>query len=511
MKKNILKTGACLIGLVWVSSCSSDFLDVPLQGKPTADTDPNLVQNLVVGVYNSLMAGESFGAEGDVHGFAFISATNIMSDDADKGSTAIDQQSTAGVLDDFTVTSTNNFVQALWSGYYNGIAKVNNALATIEGASNLDATTKSRLSAEVRVIRGYYYFNLVRWFGGVPKIIRVPKDASDANTDPVFQTRASVDEIYQLIIDDLQFGAGNLPLKSQTGVGRISKGTAQALLAKVYMYRKDWQKVYDLTKEIMNSGQYDLVADYSIIWRQAGDNNKEDILEIQTGQFNNSDYGVPNYSMCQGPRVGGLGGWSDLGWGFCTPSQSLVNAYEQGDLRKNSTIIFIDNSGKHIGTTLFDGFRIPSADSVQNLRYNYKAYHSENKNVESWLGNRDRKQKNLHLLRFAEVLLMNAEAANELSKPDEAIMNLNRIRRRAGLKDLTVGSQTEVREAVWQERHVELAMEHDRFFDLVRTGRAAKVLSATNKNFMAGKNELLPIPSLQIALSGGKLTQNNGY
>jgi len=510
MKKNIIKISLGLIGLFWTSSCSSDFLDVPLQGKPTADTDPNLVQNLVVGVYNSLLTGESFGAEGDVHGFAFVSATNIMSDDADKGSTAIDQQITAGVLDDFTVTSTNSFVQALWSGHYNGIAKVNNALAIIDG-SNLDDAAKKRLSGEIRFIRAYYYFNLVRWFGGVPKIVRVPKDASDANTDPVFQTRASVDEIYQLITEDLQFSADNLPLKTQTGAGRIAKGTAQSLLAKVYMYRKEWQKVYDLTKEVMNSGQYDLVPDYSIIWRQAGDNNREAIFEVQTGQFNNSDYGVSNYSMSQGPRVGGAGGWTDLGWGFCTPSQSLVSAYESGDLRRNSTIIFIDNSGKHTGTVLFDGFRIPSADSVQNLRYNYKAYHSENKNVESWLGNRDKKQKNIHLLRFAEVLLMNAEAANELGKPGESIVNLNRLRQRAGLKDLTVGSQTQVREAIWQERHVELAMEHDRFFDLVRTGRAAQVLSAHNRNFRPGVNELLPIPSLQIALSGGKLTQNNGY
>ncbi|RFS14146.1 RagB/SusD family nutrient uptake outer membrane protein [Emticicia sp. C21] len=510
MKKNILKISTSAFLLLWASSCSSDFLEVPLQGKPTADTDPNLVQNLVIGVYNSLLTGESFGAEGDIHGFAFVSATNILSDDAEKGSTPIDQQQTAGVLDDFSVTSTNSFVQALWSGHYNGIAKVNNALAIIE-ASNQDDATKKRLSGEVRFIRGYYYFNLVRWFGAVPKITRVPKDASDANNDPVFQTRASVDEIYQLITDDLQFGADNLPLKTQTGPGRISKGTAQAMLAKVYMYRKQWQKAYDLSKEVMNSGQYDLLPDYSTIWRQAGDNSREDVFEVQTGQFNNSDFGISNYSMSQGPRVGGLGGWTDLGWGFGTPSPSLVSAYEPGDLRMNSTIIFIDNSGKHTGTTLFDGFRIPSADSVQNLRYNYKAYHSENKNVENWLGNRDKKQKNLHLLRFAEVLLINAEAANELGKPAEAIVNLNRVRQRAGLKALTVGSQTQVREAVWQERHVELALEHDRFFDLVRTGRAAQVLSVTNKNFRAGVNELLPIPSLQIALSGGKLTQNNGY
>ncbi|WP_435355177.1 RagB/SusD family nutrient uptake outer membrane protein [Emticicia sp. SJ17W-69] len=510
MKKYIIIISSFIATSLWISACSSDFLNVPLQGKPTAETDPNLPQNLVVGVYNSLMTAESFGAEGDVHGIAFVSATNIISDDADKGSTPSDQQGTVGVIDDFTLTPTNLFVQSLWAGHYNGIAKVNNALVSIE-QSTLEEVTKKRLTSEIRFIRAYYYFNLVRWFGGVPKILRVPKDALDANTDPIFQTRASSEDIYQVILEDLLFSTANLPLRNQTGAGRIAKGTAQSLLAKVYMYRKEWQKAYDLTKEVINSNQYDLLPNYETIWRQAGDNSKEAIFEVQTGQFNNSDFGVNTYSMFQGPRVGGKGGWTDLGWGFCTPSQSLVNAYELGDLRKEASIIFIDNSGKYKGTTLFDGFRVPSADSVQNLRYNYKAYHSENKNIESFLGNRDRKQKNIHLLRFAEVLLINAEAANELGKTAEASIYLNKIRQRAGLKALTISTQNDMREAIWQERHVELAMEHDRFFDLVRTGRAAKVLSSTNKNFTAGKNELLPIPALQIALSGGQLTQNKGY
>lgn len=510
MKKNIIKIGSIAVTTLCLTACSSDFLNVPLQGKPTAETDPDLPQNLVVGVYNSLMTAEAFGAEGDIHGIAFVSATNIISDDAEKGSTPSDQQGTVGVLDDFTLTATNQFVQALWSGHYNGIAKVNNAIVSVE-QSTLDEATKKKLIGEIRFIRGYYYFNLVRWFGGVPKILRVPKDASDANTDPVFQTRATAEEIYQVILDDLQFSVANLPLRGQTGAGRIAKGTAQSLLAKVYIYRKEWQKAYDLSKEVINSGQYDLLPNYENIWRQVGDNSREAIFEIQTGQFNNSDFGVNAYSMFQGPRVGGKGGWTDLGWGFCTPSQSLANAYETGDLRKNATIIFVDNSGKYTGTKLYDGFRIPSADSVQNLRYNYKAYHSENKNVESYLGNRDRKQKNIHLIRFAEVLLINAEAANELGKSGEAIINLNKVRQRAGLAASKAVNQTDLREAIWQERHVELAMEHDRFFDLVRTGRAAKVLSGVNKNFVAGKNELLPIPALQIALSGGKLVQNNGY
>ncbi|MFN3590022.1 MAG: RagB/SusD family nutrient uptake outer membrane protein, partial [Spirosomataceae bacterium] len=313
------------------------------------------------------------------------------------------------------------------------------------------------------------------------------------------------------IQEDLTFGVQNLPLRNQTQAGRMSKGTAQALLAKVSMYRKDWATASTQAQEVIQSGQYRLLDDYSQIWRQAGDNSSEAIFEIQTGQFNNSDFGINAYSMCQGPRVGGRGGWTDLGWGFGTPSQSLADAYELGDIRKSSTIITIDNSGKFKGTILFDGFRIPSADSVENLRYNYKAYHSENRNVESYLGNRDRKQKNVHLLRLGELYLIRAEAALELNQFGEAENTLNIVRKRAGLAPVSGLGKEQLREAIWKERRVELAMEHDRFFDLVRQGRAASVLQAQGKNFVAGKHERLPVPAVQIALSGGTLTQNPGY
>ena len=490
-------------------SCKEDFLNIPIQGQGTTATDPNLAQNLVTGVYNSLLSGEAFGNSGDVHSISFISVTNIISDDAEKGSTPSDQQG-IGEIDNFTVTPTNGFVAALWNGYYNGISRANQALTALEVAA-LDANTKNQLIGEVRFIRGYYYFNLVRIFGKVPKVLRVPKDSKDANSDPSFQTRASIDTIYKVITDDLQFAADNLPLRAKSAVGHVNKGAAQSLLAKVYLYRKSYQQAFNLSQEVINSGQYNLVSDYTTIWRKVGDNNAESIFEIQTGQFNNADLGIQNYCTWQGPRVGGKGGWTDLGFGFCTPSQNLVDAYEKGDVRKAATIIAIDNSGKYRGTTLYDGFRIPSSDSVQNLYYNYKAYQSENRNIDPFLGNRDQKQKNVHLLRYADVLLINAEVANELGQTATALNLLNRIRNRAGLPNATATAQVDVRNAIWKERRVELALEHDRFWDLVRTGRVAQVMQAQGKKFVFGKHELLPIPSLQIALSGGLLDQNSGY
>jgi len=494
-----------LLSLVLLTafSCSDDFLNVPVQGGENTSADPNLATKLVTGVYNGMLLGDSWGDNGDVHGFAFISATSIMSDDASKGSTAGDQLVPVGDMDDFNITATNKFAETLWSGHYSAIGNANQALKALSTAS-LDASIIDQYKAEVRFLRGYFYFNLVRMYGGVPLVYRVPADAADANSDPAFKTRASVAQVYDSIKSDLQFAVDHLPLKTVAS-GRVTKGSAQAMLAKVYMYQKDWAKVWELTNEVINSGKYDLLEDYAQIWRQAGDNSVESIFEIETGTFNNDYLRVDNYTVCQGPRVGGLGGWNDLGWGFNNPTPDLIAAYEPGDVRKDATVIFIDNSGTHKGTVLWDGFRIPSSDSVQNLYYNYKAYASSSKEDYFLPADKD-KPKNIKILRFAEVLLMNAEAAVHEGK--DAATPFNRVRARAKLLD--IGAPTEA--DIWRERRVELAMEHDRFWDLVRQGRAAQVLHAAGKtNFIEGKNELLPIPNSQILLSGGSLEQNFGY
>lgn len=508
MKTYKIKSFCLILLMVVVASCSKSFLDLDLEGKPTTASDPSLSEKLVTGVYNTLLLGDTWGA-GDIHGISYISATNIMSDDAEKGSTPTDQAS-INEFDNFTLTSSNIFAGSLWNGYYIGISRANFALANLSEAQGIEESLKTRYIAEVRFLRGYYYFNLVRFFGEVPKILRVPKDANDANTDPAFQTRAPIDTIYKVIIDDLTFAAISLPAV-QTQVGRVTKGAAQALLAKVYMYRKDWQKVKMYSDSVISSKLYSLAPDYSTIWKQAGNFNSESIFEVSTGKYDNSDFGIQNYSQFQGPRVGGKGGWRDLGWGFCSPSTNLINAYEQGDKRIASTIIFVDNSGTYKGTTLWDGFRVPSKDSVENLYYNYKAYHSEISKEEDFFYNRDQKQKNVHLIRYAEILLINAESSNELGETGIAISNLNQVRSRAGLPATSAISKEDVRDAIWKERHVELALEHDRFFDLVRQGRAEQVMKAAGKNFTKNKNELLPVPAVQIQLSGGKLSQNPGY
>lgn len=506
--KNIFIASSLALASV-VAGCSKDFLEVEPQGQITevlALTDPEAATKLVGGVYNSLYLG-GFGST--TVGFLWALTNDVASDDADKGSTPGDF-SPLGEIDNFTSTPNNFIFNNIWSGHYSGIVAANKAI-DILGKSTIDETSKKRLTGEARFLRGFYYFNLVRFFGGVPKIITVPLP-SEGNSGPL-NTRVTAAEIYSVVIDDLQFAVDNLPLKGEntTQVGRVNKGAAQAYLAKAYLYQKNWQKVLDLTNSIIGSGKYSLVNDYNLIFRekavggQGGTNNSESIFEVQTG-INAAENAVsPLFSNGQGPR--GRGGWNDLGFGFNTPTTDLVSAYQAGDTRKNATVIFITPTvaGNSPGTILWDGFRIPSKDSVENERYSYKPYHSTIAESPQVTNNKDSKPKNIRLMRYSEVLLMYAEAAAMLSNAD-GLIKLNQVRSRANLSATTLSQAN-----VWNERRTELAMEQDRFLDLVRQGRAGAVLRAHGKAFVNGKHELFPIPQAQRDLSGGRLTQNPNY
>lgn len=490
--------GALLTGAI---GCSN-YLDVKPQGQIDQDAaaqDPATAQNLVIGVYNTMW-------EGNMHGFSYVGMTNIASDDADKGSNPDDGKPTYGALDNLTMDPNVSNLNDVWSGYYLGIARANQAEAALE-AGSLEETLKNQLLGEVRFLRAYFYFNLVRFFGSVPKIDKVltPAEASSAT----YQTKASPDTIYQFIISDLEFALTHLAIKgaATTAVGRATKGAAAGLLSKVMLYRQNWARAYSLSDSIVKQsvGSYGLLDNYADIWRTTGANSIETIFEVQTGVNAACNAAIASYSECQGPRAGGKYGWADLGFGFGTPSQSLMDEYEANDKRTAATVIFITPTG----TFLWDGFRVPSQDSVQNSRYNYKAYHSQLK--EPFCGDRGRMPKNLRVLRYGEILLIHAEAALATGRPGEALDDLNALRSRAGVLPLTSVD----RHTIWHERRVELAMEHDRFFDLIRQnevepGTAAAAFAKHGKTF-EDRNKVFPIPKAQIDLSQGNLVQNTGY
>ena len=279
------------------------------------------------------------------------------------------------------------------------------------------------------------------------------------------------------------------------------KGAAKGMLAKVYMYQNNWVQVLRLTDEIIASGEYGLYNDYASLFTLDGENSNESVFEVQAATLPQGG-GGSQYSEVQSPRAPIPTG----GWGFNSPSENLNSAYEPGDPRREATIIY---AGENLG----DGTSIPTI--VDNPRYNQKAYvRATDPRSPNGMGDAG---KNIRILRYADVLLMNAEAANQQGQLAKALANLRLIRTRARgtntaiLPDVTTTDPVALRQAIWRERRIELAMEHDRFWDIVRQGRAGTILRAIGKNFVDNKNEVFPIPQNRIDVSGGLITQNPGY
>nr|WP_315255955.1 RagB/SusD family nutrient uptake outer membrane protein [uncultured Flavobacterium sp.] len=468
------------------AGCADDYLDVD-QTEKISTIDTELFNNdadapqFVTAIYNKFL-------NWDMTSFGWIGLSSITSDDADKGSSPGDTGTDKDVLDALTYNASNPSAESTFIANYDGINRCNQALYILPQLDKVTPNLRNRLIGETKFLRAFMYFTLVKCYGGVPIIDHLPVPGSDS--DRIMQlTRKTAAEVYAFIENDLNDAIAALPDKSAYGTNeraRASKGAAYALLAKVSLYQKNWQKVVENCNKVTG---YSIVDDYATMFRPAGKFDSESIFEIYA-QGSVPAKGIEGYSNTQGAR--GAGGW---GWGFNTPSESLVNAYEAGDVRKVATIIFK-------GTTLYDGREVPT--TVENDRYNYKAYSSAY--TAAWETDVD-----IKYLRFAEVLLMKAEALNELGQTTEAIPLLNQIRNRAGLANTTFSSQGDVRTAIWKERRVEMAFEHDRFFDLVRTGQAKAAFAVDGKVFIEGKNELFPIPAVFLKQTGSLSSQNPGY
>lgn len=494
------------VGLVLIAvlstipGCTKDFLARAPQGEYTQDTYPYPGGS---GPYDQYI----FSGYGELRTYSvsvmpFIAAVSIRSDDADKGSTPADGPEPLQ-LDNFTTTATNGLSNSLWTGYFSLINKANIVLDQIEKDPNPNTLPgdKIQAEAEAKFLRGYGYFMMVRLFGRVPLIDKIFDDAASKSNVPQSEAAA----IYTLIEKDLQFAMANLPVSwEKKFIGRATKGAASGLLAKVYLTQQKWGMAMAAANTVITSGLYDLSTPYSKVFSEEGENSRESVFEVQATATasNQTLYGV-QYANVQGVR--GTGIW-DLGWGFNAPSIHLEAAYESGDPRKARTILYA-------GGTSIHGEAVPLG--LPNPRYNHKVM--TNPGMRASVGNRFGWWMNIRVLRFSDVVLMYAEAANESGNTAEALAKLESVRFRARggnnavLPVVTTTDQALLRDAIRHERRVELAMEHDRFFDLVRWGIAAPVLQAAGKNFVAPKHNLMPIPQTQIDLSKGKLTQNIGY
>ena len=491
--------------LVAVNIGCNKFLDTQRQGEYTTENFPypkgsGPYDTYLFGAYNSLRAY-------DVHVAGFFLATSVRSDDADKGSTFSDGGVDAISMDNFPVLPNNGIVNGMWNGYYTFIIQCNTALDQIANNKDIVATDSLKLqsAAEARFLRAYCYFNMVRFFGRIP-LIDTLLTVAQTNVP-----QSSPAAIYVLIENDLAFAVAHLPVSwDPKFVGRATKGAANGILAKVYLTEQKWMQAMTTANAVMTSGQYDLSTPYDKIFGEEGENSKESVFEVQAtanAAIKTAD-GV-QYTQYQGVRGSGI--WN-LGYGWNVPNDNLAAAYEAGDPRQARTFLYRSTAT----TTYKTVYGEATGTDWNNPAYNHKVY--TNPATRASVGDNSGWWMNIRILRYADVVLMYAEAANEVGQTASAVTALNSVRARARgtnpavLPDIVSTDQSVVREAIRHERRIELVMEHDRFFDLVRWGISQSVLNNAGKpNFVASRDNLLPIPQAQIDLSKNVLTQNPGY
>lgn len=297
-------------------------------------------------------------------------------------------------------------------------------------------------------------------------------------------------------------------------------GAARALHARTYMMRNDWSNMYAAALDVMNSGIYNLDTPFEKIFRESGENCSESVFELQCTATESMPASLDigsQFAQVQGIRGAGE---FDLGWGWHTPTELLAKAFEEGDPRKDETLLYFVKTGEDPNSIPanqpYGEKPVANADVIAKY-FNKKAYTDpalRTKYAKSgyWF--------NVRVIRYADVVLMAAEAANELGSEDrkkEARTYLEMVRARARgmngniLPEITTNDQEELRQAIRHERRVELAMEFDRFYDLVRWGIAKEVLYAAGKTGYQDKHALLPLPQTEVDKSNGVLIQNPNY
>lgn len=407
-------------------------------------------------------------------------------------------------LANFIADADNFAALDLWRGPSPGILRCNFVLQKVP-AMDIDEAIKNRILGEAYFLRAHYYFILVRLFGGVP----LQTEPADSDSD-LLLPRASVDEIYELIESDLEEAIARLPKRSeytQANMGRATKEAAMAELARVYMtYHQDYehyQEVVTLCDAIGEMG-YRLEEDYADLWNPAKQNGVESIFEVQY-------YGKTNYdfwsnenqaswlSTFTGPRNSGMAAGC---YGWNQPTAEFVSQYETGDVRKEKTIFYT-------GCPTFDGMTYSSAYSTTG--YNVRKFLLTKTQSPDY----NTSNQNWVVTRYADVLLMKAEALNEMGQTTLAEAPLYEVRCRAGLTNRSTIeglSQMQMREKIIHERRMELAFEGHRWFDMIRykDNYALDFLHSIGKTAASSKHLLLPIPT-QEREANPKLTQNPGW
>jgi tetratricopeptide (TPR) repeat protein len=496
----ILSTGLLLTALgsckKWVDYNPHDDFQITEQDYLKSEAD---YRAMTVGVYSPLQWLNQVVPVGD-----------IASDNAVTGGEGASDVLSLQQIDDFTHYPINSTLADIWQSAYEGINRANYLYQyknkNIAGET-VDFAGKEALYGEIYFLRAYYYFTLTKMYGGVPLFTDRRLTLADSKT----LTRASQAAVYKQIETDLTNAIAVLPT-IQTEKGRATKGAAQSLLGKVYLYQKKYTEAGTVLESVILSNVYSLVPDLGSVYLQSGENGAESVFEIQysngqgTYDWGHVTRGQGNYAVQQ-CGVRGLNGSAAMpysqGWSTNLPTQNLAAAYSAGDKRKAVTVLDIE--------------AYKAANPSFNITYQVAPYKNTGLYNQKYLPRKGETSgqvelnylNNQRIIRYADVLLMAAEAFNKSSNDVKAQTYLNLVRRRAfgdNAHDIS-STGTTLYDAIFNERRLELAMDGERFFDLVRTGKATVVLGPLG--FVAGKHELFPIPQGEIDISG--LTQNPGY
>lgn len=571
--KKILYSVLTVLALVGTTSCSDFLDDQKPQGVLDSDMvkDPSNVDNLVISAYAVFTTAEDVNSSFSMWNF------DVRSDDAYKGGNGTSDGDVFHQLEiEQGVLTTNWNINDMWVRLYNCISRVNSAISVLETTSDSYQLKAQRLG-EMKFLRAYAHFLLKRLYKNIPFIMDANLKQEDYNT--LSNTEFTNDEGWQQIINDVEYAYNVLPVK-QTDKGRPSKAAAAAFLTKAYLYkayrqddpssnqvtsinREDLLKVIEYSNpDIYSAGGFDLEADFHNNFRPETqyENGVESIWAMQYSINDGTKNGNLNWSY--GLIVPNIPGVTDGGCDFYKPSQNLVNAYRTDadghpfiDTFNNKDYDLTQDADPRLFLTVgltglpyeFNSKYMMDASSTwsrSNGLYGYYVTLKQNVDPDcgymvkgSWWGT----PMNRIVFRYADVLLERAEAYAQLNETGEAIKLVNKIRLRAKQSTGMIAnypsdygvkfnistyngsySQEDALKIVKMERRLEMGMESERFFDLVRWGEAEKVLNKyfaeeTNNcsiygdaHFTANKNEYLPIPFSQVAASDGHYTQNIG-
>lgn len=499
MKYSINKLSILSI-LILMLGCQDDLLNLEPQSFQNASSFFNTADQFdlaIMGAYNPLLGMHT----GTMWAMAEMRSDNTSSQYHTNERSGFHLE----MLDEFRMEPVNTIASSFYNGSYTGISRANVIIGRVSDADFNDQT-KNLFAGEAKFLRAFYYFNLVRFFGDVPVY-----DGEVISTSQAISTgRTPVSQVYELIESDLNDAIAFLPEeRSPSEKGRATKGAARTMLAKVYMTNNNFSAAVDQLRAING---YSLLPEYAAVFETTNKNHVESIFEIQylEGPFDthsNFIYTFMPYNSNDEitgflPSAGAAAGWN-------IPTQDMLDAYEPNDIRKNVSI--------QIGYTTNAGQTVELPYIIKYLNPHQVRFQTND---------------NWPVYRYADVMLMLAECLNEQGfvANGEAFDLMNTVRARAGLPPKTAGNpdpslnvntQQVFREAVWQERRVELAFENHRWFDLLRTNRAVEVLTAHGEQEKSLKNTLFPgafdnikllypIPQRELDLDEN-LSQNPGY